>query len=291
MLTDIQNKYRYGSVITKLLLINILVFAVQSIILLFFTLAGRQEIFTGFLKYLYFPENFITFLHRPWTIFTYQFLHSPLGIFHILFNMLYLFFFGRILLDFLNSRYVVPLYIAGGIAGALLFMLSYNLAPVFQTQNGILVGASASVLALVVAAATLVPDYTVLLIFFGAVKLKYIAFAALLIDIVSISAGNNAGGHLSHLGGALIGFLFIKSYQRGMNWFNWIFTLEEKLKNLRRKKPKVVYKNTEQKKTKTELPADKQKQVDAILDKISKGGYESLSAAEKEFLFTVSKEK
>lgn len=186
---------------------------------------------------------------------------------------------------------MVPLYITGGIAGALFFMLTYNLAPGFQTHNGILVGASASVLALVVAAASLVPDYTVLLIFFGAVKLKYIAFAALLIDIVSISAGSNAGGHLSHLGGALIGFLFIKSYQKGMNWFNWIFTLEDKLKNLRRKKPKVIYKNVEQKKSKTELPADKQKQVDAILDKISKGGYESLSAAEKEFLFTVSKEK
>ncbi|MFN0275170.1 MAG: rhomboid family intramembrane serine protease [Chitinophagales bacterium] len=292
MITDIKNKYRYGSVITKLLLINILVFVAQSIILLVFSLGNKQGTFTHFLDtYLYFPEDIRTFLTRPWTILTYQFLHSPLGIFHILFNMLYLYFFGRILLDFINNRYVFPLYIAGGIAGALVFMITYNLAPVFQTENGILVGASASVLALVVAAATLAPDYTVFLIIFGAVRLKYIAFAAILIDIVSISAGSNAGGHLSHLGGALTGFLFIKSYQRGHNWFNWYFNLEEKLKNIRNKRPKVVHVNPTPKKTKSTIPEDKQKKLDAILDKISKGGYESLSSGEKEFLFTVSNEK
>jgi membrane associated rhomboid family serine protease len=278
-------------VITKLLLINILVFVVQSIILLFFTLGNKQEIFINFLQHFYFPENLKLFITRPWTLFTYQFLHSPLGIFHILFNMLYLYFFGRILIDFLNSRNIFPLYITGGIAGALVFMITYNLAPVFQTTDGILVGASASVLALVVAVATLVPDFTVFLIFFGPVKLKYIAFAAILIDVVSISAGSNAGGHLSHLGGALTGFLFIKSYQKGYNWFGWYFTLEDKIKNLRNKNPKVAYVNTEYKKTKSTIPDEKQKKLDAILDKISKGGYDSLSAAEKEFLFTVSKEK
>ncbi|MBC8047067.1 MAG: rhomboid family intramembrane serine protease [Fimbriimonadaceae bacterium] len=290
MITDIKNKYRYGSVITKLLLINVLVFVIQSIILLIFTLSGRQEIFTGFLNHFYFPAKLSEFIIKPWSIITFQFLHDPLGIFHILFNMLYLYFFGRIILDFLNSRYIFPLYLTGGIIGGLLFMVTYNLSPAFQ-NNAVLFGASASVLAIVVAAATLAPDYTVFLILIGAVKLKYIAFIAILIDIVSISARSNEGGHLSHLGGALAGFLFIKSYQRGYNWFNWYFKLEDRIKNYRSRKPKVVYVNTAPKKTKSIVSDDRQKKLDAILDKISKSGYESLNAAEKEFLFTVSKEK
>jgi hypothetical protein len=210
--------------------------------------------------------------------------------------MLYLYFFGRILVDFLNQKYILPLYITGGVAGALLFMVTYNISPVFQTHDAVLVGASASILAIVVAAATMVPDYTVFLILIGPVKLKYIALIAILIDIVSISAGSNAGGHIAHLGGALCGYLYIVSYRRGNNWFSKWPTFEKRIMNLfSRKKPKVAFVNTKpraaQQKHKAQKEADKQKRMDEILDKIAQSGYDSLTKAEKEFLFTISNEK
>jgi membrane associated rhomboid family serine protease len=288
MFADLRNKYRLGTVIIKLLLINVLVFAVQSIILMFFSLSGGQHTFLGFLSNFYFPANPAQLLMQPWSVVTYQFLHEPLSIWHILFNMLYLYYFGRILIDFLSSRYVLPLYITGGIFGAALYMLVFILSPAFSNQSYLL-GASASILALVVAAATLVPDYTVYLLILGAVRLKYIALAAVLINIVGISAGGNAGGALSHLGGALAGYLFILSYRKGNNWFGWIFSISDAIQNKR--KPRVVYRNTTVKKEAPGRPQDMQKKLDAILDKISKSGYDSLTAAEKEFLFKVSNKK
>lgn len=295
MIADLKHKFRYGSVIMKLLLVNVGIFVVQELILFIFSMSGTRPVFDHFMEYLYFPADAKLFLTRPWSIFTYQFLHDPSNIFHILFNMLYLYFFGRILLDFLNKKYIVPLYITGGIAGAAGFMLIYTFSPSYDSSNALLFGASASVLALVVAAATLVPDYTVFLILIGPVKLKYIALFAIIVDIVSINAQNNAGGHISHLGGALAGFLFVRSYKRGLHWFDWIFAMGDKLKNTgARKKPKVAYVNPVKTMNKPGTPGmndDKQKKLDAILDKISKSGYESLSAAEKEFLFTISKDK
>ena len=303
MINDVKHHMRHGSIITKLLIINIGIFAIQSIIFLFFTLSGNGVRFESFLEWFYFPKNIISaegvndLLHKPWSIFTYQFLHEPTGIFHILFNMLYLFFFGRILIDFLNRKYILPLYLTGGIIGAILFMITYNFAPIFQTTDAVLLGASASILAIVVAAATLAPDYTVFLILIGPVKLKYIALIAVLIDIVSISAGDNAGGHIAHIGGALTGYFYIRSYQRGRNWFGWWPRFEEWVGGLfERKKPKVVYVNQKQKPgtpsaAKTTKSKDNQKRMDEILDKIAQSGYNSLTKAEKEFLFKISNEK
>ncbi|MFN3940270.1 MAG: rhomboid family intramembrane serine protease, partial [Chitinophagales bacterium] len=228
---------------------------------------------------------------QPWSIFTYQFLHTPFGIFHILFNMLFLFFFGRILTEYISERYVLPLYMTGGIFGALLFMLTYNLSPAFQF-NAMLVGASASILAIVIAAAAIAPDYTVFLVLFGPVKLKWIALAALLIDIINISSGSNAGGHLAHLGGALAGYLFIISYRRGINWFSWIFRFSDRVQNTQSRKPRVAYVNMgAAKKSTPRNEAQEQQKLDQILDKISKSGYNSLTKEEKEFLFKVSNAK
>lgn len=289
---EIRSGYRNGTIITRLLYINVGLFVVQSAILLVYALAADKEIFLRLLDYLYFPSTMYQFVHQPWSIITYQFLHDPVEILHILFNMLFLYFFGRILVEFFNPRNIVPLYLTGGIAGALTFMLIYNISPAFSnipTSN--LVGASASILALVVAAATLVPNYTVFLVLIGPVKLKWIAVAVIVLDMVSITAGENAGGHLAHLGGALTGFLYIKSYQKGYNWFTPVFALGDKIKNTFAKKPRVAYvnENREQKKKK-DSSEDRQKKTDAILDKIAKSGYESLSRAEKEFLFRISKE-
>jgi membrane associated rhomboid family serine protease len=310
MLNDLKHQLRTGNIITKLLIINIGIFAVQSIVYLIFSLSGKGVYFENFLTWFYFPEQLYRagssndFMSKPWTIFTYQFLHHPLSIFHILFNMLYLYFFGRILVDFLNHKYVLPLYLTGGIAGAVLFMITYNISPMFQTDDAVLVGASASILALVVAAATLVPDYTVYLIFFGPVRLKYIALIAVLVDVVSISGGSNPGGHIAHIGGALIGFFYVKSYRSGSNWFSWFPDFTRQTTNVFRRRPKVVYVNREKtspSKKSNHRPQptspgvkhapDKQKRMDEILDKIAQSGYDSLSKAEKEFLFKISNEK
>lgn len=289
MLEELKHKYRIGNIITKLLIINVAIFVMQSILLLLFTISGNQNTFISFLEYLYFPKSLGAFIQQPWSILTYQFLHTPFGIFHILFNMLFLFFFGRILTEFISERYVLPLYITGGIFGALLFMITYNLSPAFQF-NAMLVGASASILAIVIAAASIAPDYTVFLIIFGPVKLKWIALFALLIDIINISSGSNAGGHIAHLGGALAGFLFITSYRRGLNWFSWLFRIADKIDTTKSRKPRVAYVNKDSsKKTTPKNEKQEQQRLDQILDKISKSGYESLSKEEKEFLFKVSK--
>ncbi len=187
----------------------------------------------------------------------------------------------------------MPLYLAGGIFGALLFMLTYNLSPAFQTDDALLVGASTSILALVIAAATLAPDYTVSLILIGPVKLKYIAFVALLLDIISISANNNAGGHIAHLGGAITGYLFIVSYKKGINWFGWWFSIVDKIKERRKGKLKVVNVNKENnyRPRNTIIAKEvKQKKMDEILDKISQSGYDSLTKEEKDYLFKISNE-
>ncbi|MBK6729657.1 MAG: rhomboid family intramembrane serine protease [Bacteroidetes bacterium] len=291
MLNEIKKKYHLGNVITKLLIINIGIFVLQSLVMLFFTIFGKQDSFLRVMDMLYFPNHIKEFLRQPWSIFTYQFLHTPFGIFHVLFNMLFLFFFGRIFTQFMNPRYVFPLYITGGVFGALLFMITFNMSPAFQS-SAMLVGASASILAIVVAAATLVPDYTVFLMLIGPVKLKWIALVALLIDIINISSGSNAGGHIAHLGGAMAGFFFIISYRQGYNWFGWIFRLIDKYHKPKRNKPRVAYvrnKPVEENEKKTSV--SNQKRVDQILDKISKSGYDSLTKEEKEFLFKVSNDK
>lgn len=291
---------RNGSIITKLMIINIAVFVVQSIILLFFTLSGKGDVFKEFLTWFYFPKSIsVSFgvndlIHKPWSIITYQFFHEPSGVLHILFNMLYLWFFGRILIGYLNRQFILPLYLTGGIIGALLFMLTYNVSPIFQTNDAVLLGASASILAIVVAAATLAPDYTVFLLLLGPVKLKYIALIAILFDIVSISSGENAGGHIAHIGGALTGFLYIQSYRSGRNWFGWWPRFEDKISGLfERKKPKVVFVNPKQQKPRSAsgITEDTQKRMDEILDKIAQSGYDSLTKSEKEFLFKISNEK
>jgi len=301
MINDIKHHMRNGSMITKLLIVNVGLFVLQSLIFLFFTLSGKGIVFESWLEWLYVPKGFMNssgvndLVHKPWSLFTYQFLHEPLSIFHILFNMLYLYFFGNILVNFLNRKYILPLYLTGGITGALLFMVTYNLSPVFQTHDAVLVGASASILALVVAAAALAPDYTVFLILIGPVRLKYIALVAVLIDIVSISAGDNAGGHIAHIGGALTGYFYILSYKNGNNWFGWWPRFETWITGLfKRQKPKVVFVNEKQQAPAQKKPGrseQNQKHMDEILDKIAQSGYNSLTKAEKEFLFKISNEK
>lgn len=285
-----------NSVVLQLIAINVAVFLLISIARLIFWLSGNGLDTYYFKDFLGVPSDLGTLLHQPWTLVTHMFTHGE--IFHILFNMLLLYWFGTILTEFMGVRKILPVYILGGLAGAILFIISYQLFPVFNAvvPEARAWGASASAMAIMVAAATLVPDYVIFLIFLGPVKIKWIALVTVVIDLISIPS-SNAGGHIAHLGGALFGFFFVKQMQQGRDLsigVNWLF---DKVVSLfeHRQPLKVSHRNRKRplKSTakKSSTPSARQEKLDSILDKIALSGYESLTKEEKEFLFLVSKEE
>jgi membrane associated rhomboid family serine protease len=281
------------SVFPKLILINIIVFAIVyliSLILWLFQLNTSSEL-SILTFWLAVPSSVEMLALKPWTVFTYMFLHE--GFFHLFFNMLVLYFGGTIFLQYLNERQLLWTYIIGGLAGALFYILSYNFFPVFLKSNpfAIALGASASVLAILVAIATYVPQYTVNLFLIGPVRLKYIALFLIIVDIFSIQ-GSNPGGHIAHLGGAFWGFLYVFMLKGGKDILSvpLIFKRKRKLKTTYRNpagKPERPLTDDEYSKRKIA----EQKLIDSILDKISKSGYDSLSSREKEILFKNSHNK
>src|SRR6185437_565516 len=263
--------------------VNIIVFLVINIpatIERTFFVSNLIQIHTN--DYLSLPAYLPKLLSRFWTPVTYMFMHA--GWMHILFNMLWLYWFGQIFEEYVGKKRTLGLYIMGGLAGALLFVLAFNTIPAFTHANAaylsVMVGASASVMAIIVATATLLPDYTISLIFIGPVRLKWLALFFVIMDFLGIS-GLNAGGEISHLGGALLGYAYIRQLQNGNDWIGSINKLFRG-----RPKLKIVAKNTS--KNPSALP--RQEDVDVILDKISKSGYDSLSKQEKEILFRASNE-
>ncbi len=275
---------RSGSKLYLLIGINVIVYLainIPAVVEWLFT--GSMDVITYYSnEYLALPAYLPKLLVRFWTPLTYMFMHA--GIFHILFNMLWLYWIGQIFEEFSGYKRTVGLYLMGGFAGALFYILSYNFFPVFATALPLstAVGASASVMAVIVATATLLPDYTIPLFIIGPVKLKWIAIAYVVFDFISI-AGPNSGGEIAHLGGALIGFVYIKRLQKGHDWISSITNLFKsgpRLSNL-----KVVARNT----AKKGPSRPRQEDVDRILDKISTNGYESLNKEEKEILFRASK--
>jgi membrane associated rhomboid family serine protease len=231
-------------------------------------------------SYLALPAYLPKLLTRFWTPITYQFMHA--GILHILFNMLWLFWMGQIFEEFLGRKRTIGLYLLGGLFGAAFFVISYNVFPFFTAGNaalsGSVVGASASVMAIVVGAATIVPNYTISLMFIGPVKLKWLVLVYVAIDFLGVT-GPNAGGQIAHLGGAFFGFMYVKQIQKGNDWVASIAGLFKK-----RSKLKVVANN----KNKDAVSKPRQEDIDHILDKISKSGYENLTKQEKEILFRAS---
>lgn len=237
-------------------------------------------------------------LFRPWTVITYSFLHSYNDISHILSNMLFLYLFGRILNDYLGSDKVISVYILGAIAGVIAFIILFNLIPSYRLPY--LVGASASVTAIAVAAATLAPNYTVNLLLFGPVRIIYIAAFLVVISYVRTLNGVNAGGNLAHLGGAIIGYAYIKALQKGTDLGKWVTSFRVWFMSLFKPKPKVKVsyraknktKSTSKSKSKTTTKSSSsdvsQDEIDKILDKISQSGYESLTKEEKQKLFNAS---
>lgn len=290
---DLKYSMRQKNNLTVLIYINLIVFAIVT----FFTISSfliRGE--TNFIiHYLGLPANFDVFLNKPWTLITYMFTHH--SFLHILFNLLFLFWFGKIFVQYLSQKQLLGVYILGGIFGGLVYMTAFNVFPVFSeiTSVAIAIGASASVMAIVIAVATLVPNHTVFMLFFGMVKLKYIAIAVIVLDLISIPT-DNAGGHIAHLGGAFTGFVFIYYYRKGIDISKWILSIVNffkelfvpdkniRVKSQRKNRPESDYEYNARKN-------EEQKEIDKILDKIAKSGYKSLTDKEKEKLFKSSNKK
>lgn len=287
---EIQYKFRHGNMVMKLIFANIGVFLFFGLFYVASFLFQNFIAYNWLLNKLEVPASIPVLVRQPWSLFTYMFLHS--GILHMLFNLLWLYWFGEIFVLFLGDKKVLPLYLLGGIAGALLYVLAFNLLPVFapKVATSYMLGASAAVFAIVFAAATLSPDYQVRLLLFGVVRIKYIALVALLLDIINLPYGN-AGGYIAHLGGALTGVLYIKALRAGTDFGKPLNRFFDSVATLFKPKPniKVTYKSSH--KQNTPQPArnkSEQEKIDEILDKISRSGYDSLTKEEKDFLFYYS---
>lgn len=280
---DIKHQFRYGNMVMKLIFVNAGVFLFFGIFYLISFVFQNDTLYHLVLAKVEMPASLRTLLYQPWSLFTYMFLHT--APFHVLSNMLWFYWFGEIFVLYLGDKKVVPLYIIGGVSGALTYLVCYNLLPAFKpyVDVSLMLGASASVFAIVFAAATINPEHQFNLILFGPVRIKYLAVVPLVFDILNIPYGN-AGGYIAHLGGALSGYFFVKALQSGFRF--------PEIKNpfSRQSKVKMAYKNTEYRQSADKsVTKSEQQRVDEILDKIARSGYDSLSKEEKDFLFNYSK--
>ncbi|MFW5792812.1 MAG: rhomboid family intramembrane serine protease [Bacteroidota bacterium] len=295
-LQEIKRFFLKGSVVARLIGINIAVFIIINLIGGLLYLFDSFEYYDSLANALSVPASFDSLISKPWTIITYMFLH--INFFHILFNMIILYVGGRMFSDFIGKDRLIGTYILGGIIGAIFYVVSFNIFPVFRETLGLSValGASASVLAIFIAVATYMPNFKIPLILLGPVKLKYIAIVFVGIDLISIHKGN-AGGHIAHLGGAIWGFLYIKFLNAGIDPAKYVGNFISGIAALFKPKPRMkVYYESKSPRPESDddyykRKAAEQKNLDVILDKISKHGYDSLTKQEKELLFKFSKKQ
>jgi len=282
-------RYQYGrlNIAEKLIVITVLVFIVNGLLPFLFRwdpIAIEQ--------WFRLPSNLVDYLGKPWSLVTYAFFHGGFG--HIFWNMLILYFFAKIFMNLFDSKKFINVYFLGIIAGGLLFMAGYNIFPAFFKQNAVLIGASAGVRAIMIFVCAYLPNQEVRLIFFN-VKLWYIGVFVIVMDLVQMPIGN-AGGQLAHLGGALLGYVYARQLVQGNDigagFSKFLDSMAALFIKTEKKAPmKTVYRKQKPKVTKADYGKEaNQRQIDAILDKISKSGYESLSKAEKDFLFKAGKE-
>lgn len=289
---QLKKRYKHGSVLMRFIYINLAFFVVIKVVSIFFTLFNIYQL--DLITILGIPSGFHQLLHRLWTPFTYMFVHEQ--VLHILFNMLWLYWFGKIFLEYFTGRVFGSLYVLGGLSGALLYILAYNYVPYFVAMDrSWMIGASASVMAIVMGAAFYRPEVRINLLLIGQVKIVYIAIAAFIIDFLSLGNGVNEGGHVAHIGGAIIGYIFAMQYKnKGHDITAWVGKLIDWFVNItkpRKKKPKikVQYQRPESDMDYNARKNKEQASVDAILDKLKKAGYNGLSDEEKKQLFDASK--
>ena len=284
IIEDFKNAWsKENNALVKIILINVIIFIGASFIEVFLTLSGAGNLFKLIINKLMLPASFTSFIIQPWSLISYFFLH--LNFTHILWNILFLYWFGKIIQDNIGNNAVISLYVLGGIIGGLSYMALFNIIPYYENRisESLMLGASAGVFSIVAGSATLLPNYTFYLLFLGPVRIKYIALFYILLSFLDVT-GSNAGGEIAHLGGALIGYLFIRQLQNGINMGEGIINiinLFNRKENKKERKETII--NEEHK---SDISQD---EIDNILDKISESGYSSLSKKEKEKLFNASK--
>ena len=288
----LANTFGRADATLKLIYVNIAVFGLLKIVSILFTLFNFSSDFL--LAFLAVPSSLLQLLLHIWTPFTYMFLHE--GFFHLLFNMLCLYSFGKVFLVFFNEKQLIGLYLFGGLIAAGFYILAFNIFPYFSpyVPHGLLLGASGSVVAIIIAGALKAPEMKMQLLFLGSISLKYIAIATVLMSFFGITSANG-GGQLAHLGGALAGYLFIVSLQKGKDLtkgFSFVVNGIYNLLSPRKLKVKPNPNATYNRMSDADFNMNKAKnmqEIDKILDKIKSSGYESLTVDEKRKLFNQGK--
>jgi len=285
-------QFKNSSIVVKLIAINAAIFLVVNLTSFFFSVSPAY-----LTRWFVLPNDFGSLLLQPWSLVTYAFLHF--GFWHILFNMLWLYWIGNFILNLFPAKRFLTIYLLGAIFGGLLYIIAYNLFPVFAGRTAYLIGASGAVMAIMAFIATYTPN-TQMRIFFFTVKLWHVAVFFFLLDIIRLPTSGNEGGLLAHIGGAIFGYLYAQQLAKGNDIGKWFEDLIDGIGNIfksRSKKPfRKVHRTTRPKtkrsnsNTTKESKTDNQKKIDIILDKIGKSGYESLTKAEKDFLFKAGKE-
>jgi len=307
---DIKRQIQMGNTVTRIILVNIAVFVVINLVYVFDYNAhggvAADSFYQTFRSFFILPSDPMTFLKRFWTIITHMFTHK--GFWHIAWNMLMLFWFGRILGDFIGDRKVLPLYLMAGIAGGMFFILTDLFIPTGTGGQAVALGASGAVVGIMVAAATLSPDYTMNLILLGPVKIKWIALVAVFFYILGTAGGGNEGGNWAHIGGAIFGYLYITQLRRGHDLTGWLQRLiyredggnsrqqsrsyrqpSRTSRPARSRKSALSIIHKQEEKEPPSAALDGQAKLDSILDKIKESGYDNLTQEEKDYLHLMSK--
>lgn len=284
-------KYQFArlSIAEKLIAVNVAVFIVNGLVTF---LMGMPT--SSIMRWFELPKDFIDFISQPWSLVTYSFFHA--SIWHLFWNMIMLYFSGRIFLNLFGPKKFINVYFLGVILGGLIFLLSYNVFPALLSANTALIGASAGVTAVLIFVCTYIPNQEVRLFIFN-LKLWYIGAFFVLVDLIQIPTGGNAGGHLAHLGGAFLGYIYARQLINGRDIGEGFSSMLDSFEGIFKKKKKKAPLKTVYRRAKGNSASNvdydresKQRKIDAILDKISKSGYESLSKSEKDFLFKAGKE-
>lgn len=281
IINNIQTRYKNATIVEKLIYINITVFALTLLTTVFSNLFESPV--NIIIQWFSLNSEFNFFITKPWTIISYGFLHADF--IHILFNLIVLYYFGNLFIQYFTQKQLLTFYLLGTFFGGLVFLLSYSYFPLFANQQVPLVGASAGISAIIVGIATYMPNYQLKLRLIGFVKLWHLAAIYIALDVLQL-AGDNAGGHFAHIGGAIFGFLYVN---QASNTETKIWNKIATIFSVKKKPLKTVYKSKKTTVKKQTNTTYKQQKINAILDKISKSGYDTLSQDEKDFLFKQGK--
>lgn len=290
ILDNIKYRFKQKDILIQLIIVNVAVFLILVVIGIVGKLFKLDTV--NLIPYIAVTSDLSLLIKRPWTLFTYMIVH--IDFLHILFNMLMLFWFGQIFLSYFSSKNLGSLYLLGGLAGAVLYIVTFNTIPYYLEMNHPpMIGASASVMAIIFAAAFYRPNAVVNLFMVFRLKIIYIAIFMFVIDFISLDSDSNPGGHIAHIGGAVMGYIFAKQYLKGKDITRWLNKMIDSIVNLTKPRPskkmKVKYKKTETDHQYNQRRHNETEEIDRILDKIKASGYSSLSAEEKKRLFDASK--